>query len=221
MGKLLPRFGNATYSGSGALNPLMNDPDYETIGIGTRIFLGGGQGYVIGEGTQHDPKNRFGTIMVRGDCKRMDPEFLQGATFARYGTTLYVGVGIPIPILNRELVRRTAIKDEEILTNVVDYGVPRRDRPKLSQVSYEELKSGTITINDRRVKVSSLSSLPKAEKIAEKLKSWIDKADFYPSAPVERLPIDTPCRPMKQSKLEEESLHSSRSEHSEQRRSRQ
>ncbi len=54
MGKLLPHMRNATYSGAGELNPLMNDPDYETIGIGTRIFLGGGQGYVIGEGTQHE-----------------------------------------------------------------------------------------------------------------------------------------------------------------------
>jgi uncharacterized protein (DUF39 family) len=63
MGKLLPRFRNATFSGSGELNPLMNDPDYETIGLGTRIFLGGGQGYVIGEGTQHNPSSRLGTII--------------------------------------------------------------------------------------------------------------------------------------------------------------
>lgn len=75
MGKLLPHYRNATYSGAGALTPLMNDPDYETIGIGTRIFLGGTQGYVIGEGTQHDPQNKMGTIMVRGDCKKNGSEF--------------------------------------------------------------------------------------------------------------------------------------------------
>jgi uncharacterized protein (DUF39 family) len=222
MGKLLPRFGNATYSGSGALNPLMNDPDYETIGIGTRIFLGGGQGYVIGEGTQHDPRNRFGTIMVRGDCKRMDPEFLRGATFAKYGTTLYVGVGIPIPILSEELVRRTAVRDAEILTNIIDYGVPRRDRPKLGQVSYEELKSGTITISDRKVKVSSLSSLSTAKKIAETLKSQIENATFNLSAPVERLPTDTICKPMKLSDIvNDEDYNSTIPENPRQRRSRQ
>jgi uncharacterized protein (DUF39 family) len=77
MSKLLPRFRNATYSGAGELNPLMNDPDYETIGLGTRIFLGGAQGYVIGEGTQHSPKNLNGTLMVKGDAKKMSPEFLQ------------------------------------------------------------------------------------------------------------------------------------------------
>lgn len=198
MGKLLPRMKNATYSGAGELNPLMNDPDYETIGIGTRIFLGGTQGYVIGEGTQHDPQNRSGTIMVRGDAKKMSPEFLRGASFTKYGTTLYVGIGIPIPILNEGLAKKTAIRDEEIFTNVVDYGVPRRDRPVLARVSYKELKSGSITIGDRRIRVSSLSSLKTARKIAATLKRWIEEGEFYLTAPVERLPLDTVFKPMRQ-----------------------
>jgi len=198
MGKLLPKFRNANFSGSGALNPLMNDSDYETIGIGTRIFLGGGQGYVIGEGTQHDPRNRFGTLMVRGDCKKMSSDFIRGAAFTKYGTTLYVGIGIPIPLLNEELAKKTAILDEEILTDIVDYGIPRRGRPKLGKVSYKELKSGAITINDKKVRVSPLSSLKTARKIAEILKSWIENSSFYLSAPAESLPTDTVCKPMKQ-----------------------
>jgi len=198
MGKLLPRFRNASYSGAGALNPLMNDPDYETIGVGTRIFLGGAQGYVIGEGTQHDPNNRFGTIMVRGDCKKMSPEFINGGAFTKYGTSLYVGIGIPIPILNEGLAKKTALRDEEIFTDIVDYGVPRRARPKLGKVNYATLKSGEVTINDKRVKVSSLSSLKKARKIAETLKSWIENGSFYLSAPAETLPTDSVCNPMKQ-----------------------
>ncbi len=198
MGKLLPRLRNATFSGAGELNPLMNDPDYETIGIGTRIFLGGTQGYVISEGTQHDPRNRFGTIMVRGNAKKMSPEFLRGASFTRYGTTLYVGLGIPIPILNEGLAKKTAIKDEEIFTNVVDYGVPRKNRPKLAEVSYKELKSGSITVNDQRIRVSSLSSLKTARKIAGTLQSWITHGEFFLTAPVERLPIDSVFKPMPQ-----------------------
>jgi uncharacterized protein (DUF39 family)/CBS domain-containing protein len=200
MGKLLPRFRNATYSGAGALNPLMNDPDYETIGIGTRIFLGGGLGYVIGEGTQHDPGNRMGTIMVRGDCKKMSPEFIRGASFTKYGTTLYVGMGIPIPILNEGIAKKVAIRDEEIFTDVIDYGIPRRGRPKLRKVSYEELKSGKIAIKDRTVKVSSLSSLKKARIIAETLKDWIENGLFYLSTPSQTLPTDTICKPAKQTR---------------------
>jgi uncharacterized protein (DUF39 family)/CBS domain-containing protein len=198
MGKLLPRFRNASYSGAGELNPLMNDPDYETIGIGTRIFLGGAQGYVLGEGTQHDPTNSYGTIMVRGDCKQMSPEFISGGAFTKYGTSLYVGIGIPIPILNERLAKKTALRDEEIITDIVDYGVPRRDRPKLGKVDYATLKSGKVTINDREIKVSSLSSLKKARKIAVILKSWIENGSFYLSAPVETLPIDSVCKPMRQ-----------------------
>ena len=159
MSKLLPRMRNATFSGAGELNPLMNDPDYETIGFGTRIFLGGGQGYVIGEGTQHSPKNLNGTLMVKGDAKKMSSEFLQGGAFTRYGTSMYVGLGIPIPILNEGLAKKTGIRDSEIFTDVVDYSVPRRDRPKLKQVSYKELKSGSITVNDKKIRVSSLSSI--------------------------------------------------------------
>jgi len=200
MGKLLPHFRNATYSGSGALNPLTNDPDYETLGVGTRILLGGGQGYIIGEGTQHNPGNLFGTLMVRGDCKNMSPEFIQGAAFTRYGTTLYVGIGVPIPILNKGLAKKVSITDGEVFTDVVDYGVPRRERPKLGSVSYRELKSGRITIQDRDVRVSPLSSLKKARVIAETLKTWIEKASFYLSGPVERLPTDTAFKPMKQTR---------------------
>jgi L-aspartate semialdehyde sulfurtransferase len=198
MGKLLPHMRNATFSGAGELNPLMNDPDYETIGMGTRIFLGGAQGYVIGEGTQHEAKSLNGTLMVRGNAKKMNTEFLRGATYTKYGTTLYLGLGIPIPILNEGLAKKTSIQDEEIFTNVVDYGVPRRDRPKLAKVSYKELKSGAVTVGDRKIRVSSLSSLKTARKVSETLKSWIQNGEFYLTAPVERLPLDSVFKPMKQ-----------------------
>jgi CBS domain-containing protein len=136
--------------------------------------------------------------MVQGNCKKMKPDLLQGAAFAHYGTTLYVGLGIPIPILNKGLAKKTAIRDEEIFTSVVDYGVPRRDRPKLRKVSYKELKSGVITIGDKRVRVSSLSSLKKAKKIAGTLKEWIENGSFSLTAPVERLPSDSVFKPMRQ-----------------------
>jgi len=108
-------------------------------------------------------------------------------------------MGIPIPILNEGLAKKTSLRDEEIFTDIVDYGVPRRGRPKLGKVSYATLKSGEVTINERKIKVSSLSSLKKARKIAETLKSWIENGTFYLSAPVETLPTDSVCNPMRQS----------------------
>jgi uncharacterized protein (DUF39 family) len=198
MGKLLPHFGNAHYSGSGCLNPLCNDPDYETIGIGTRIFLGGGIGYIIGEGTQHNPQQGFGTLFLKGDLKQMNSEYLKGGYFEGYGVSLFVGVGIPIPILNENLAKKTAIRDENIFTNVIDYGIPRRKRPVLKKISYKELKSGIIHLNGKDIKCSSLSSLFYARKIATQLKEWINQGLFILTSPAERLSIKRIFKPMKQ-----------------------
>lgn len=196
MGTLLPGFGNVTYSGAGQLSPLYKDKGFETIGIGTRIFLGGGIGYVIGEGTQHSPQTQFGTIMVRGDLKKMTPRYLRGATFHKYGTTLYVGVGIPIPILNLRIAESAALPDEQIQTNLLDYGIPSRNRPTVKKVSYLDLKSGEIYINDRKTPTSPLSSFKFAREIAETLKHWILERRFSLSRPVELLPRQRESKPL-------------------------
>ncbi len=198
MGTLLPRFGNATYSGSGTLSPIYNDPDYETIGVGTRIFLCGAQGYVIGNGTQHDPANSFGTLMVCGDLKAMSTDYLRAAILHKYGTSLYVGIGIPIPVLNEGIARKTAISDADIKTTILDYGVARRSRPELKTVSYGELKSGMIDLNGKEVRTSSMSSFFKAKEIATELAARIQKGAFELALPTARLPQQATQKPMKQ-----------------------
>jgi uncharacterized protein (DUF39 family)/CBS domain-containing protein len=198
MGKLLPEFGNAHYCGSGCLNPLSNDPDYETIGIGTRIFLGGGVGYIIGHGTQHNPQSGMGTLFVKGDLKQMSPEYLRGVNYEKYGTSMFCGVGVPIPILNEGLAKKTAIKDEDITTDIIDYGIPRRDRPVLGKTNYKELKRGQIKVNGKEIKCSSMSSLFYASKIAEELKQWIQEGKFFLNPPANTLPTDTEFHPMRQ-----------------------
>jgi len=55
MGVLKPNLGNANFCSAGYLSPLLCDPKYKTIGIGTKIFLGGGVGFVAFWGTQHNP----------------------------------------------------------------------------------------------------------------------------------------------------------------------
>ncbi|MEM3399547.1 MAG: homocysteine biosynthesis protein [Candidatus Micrarchaeia archaeon] len=197
MGALLPNFGNATYSGAGALSPLNNDPEYRTIGIGTRIFLGGGVGYVIGEGTQHNPKNALGTLMVRGDMKQMDARFVRGAYVNNYGASLYVGLGIPIPVIDEEMARRTGVSDAEIFTDIVDYSVQSRNRPSLGKVSYAQLKSGRIEVGGKRIKCYPLSSLHMAREVAEELKKMIEGGDFMLSQAVENLPREREFKPMK------------------------
>lgn len=196
MGTLLPEYGNVTFAGVGELSPLNNDPKYRTIGIGTRIFLCGAKGYIIGEGTQHSPP--YGTLMVKGNLKEMDPEYMRAAVFPAYGVTLFVGIGIPIPILDEEMARFTAIRDEEIETNIIDFGVPRRDKPVVRKVTYAELKSGKTEINGQEVRVSPLSSHYMAEKIAKELKNRVKEGRFFLTLPVERNPEKEVFKPMRQ-----------------------
>ena len=198
LGKLLPEFGNVTYSGAGELSPLINDRSFRTIGIGTRIFLGGAQGYIIGSGTQHCPENEFGTLMVQGDLKKMSARFLKAAIFKNYGPTLYIGLGVPIPVLDARVAADTGIGDGDIETNVLDYGIPSRDRPILRKVTYRELKSGQIDIDGRKVKTACLSNLSRARKIAETLKTWIIEGRFLLSGAVETLSSQGSSRPMVQ-----------------------
>jgi len=200
MGTLKPELGNANYCSAGQLSPLLNDPLYKTIGIGTRIFLGGGIGYIYWQGTQHNPavkrkKNGVpqvpaGTLAVQGDLKGMSREYLVGTSFQGYGVSLVVGLGIPIPILNEEIVTYTAVKDEDIFSQIVDYSedYPNGLSRSYGEVSYKQLKSGSIKIEGKDVPTASLSSYPKAVKIAEALKKWIKDKKFYLSEPVEGLP---------------------------------
>jgi len=200
MGVLQPHLGNATYATCGQLSPLMNDPYYEVIGIGTKIFLGGGVGYITWHGTQHNPKvprtergipkEGAGTIAVIGDLKKMSPEYLKGTSMTGYGATLSVGIGIPIPVLNERILRYTTVKDSEIYTQIVDYSkaYPQMASTILGQVSYAELNSGKITINGKEVPTGCLSSYHKARKIANILKEWIKKGEFLLTEAVAPLP---------------------------------
>ncbi|WP_048098201.1 homocysteine biosynthesis protein [Archaeoglobus sulfaticallidus] len=199
MGTLLPNYGNVTFAGTGEISPLNNDPEYRTIGLGTRIFLCGAEGYVIGEGTQHSPP--FGTLMVKGNLKEMDKKYMRAAVFPGYGVTMYIGIGIPIPVLDEEMARFTAVRDRDIETEIIDYAIPRRNRPVVRKVNYEELKSGKVEINGEEVRVSPLSSYSIAREIMIELKKRIEKGEFYLTSPVKRIPTKATFKPMRQKEI--------------------
>ncbi|MFY9942868.1 MAG: homocysteine biosynthesis protein [Desulfobacterales bacterium] len=200
MGTLKPRAGNANYCSAGQLSPLFNDPYYKTIGIGTRIFLGGATGFVTWAGTQHKPQakrtpkgvplNPAGTLWVMGDLKKMSTQWLMGASIQGYGCSLALGLGIPIPILNEEMAAYTAVSDEDIFTQIIDYGndYPEGVSRSYGQVSYAQLKSGFIDFQGKQVPTVPLSSTVKAREIAETLKDWIAKGQFLLGEPQCTLP---------------------------------
>jgi len=217
MGILKPNLGNANYSSAGQLSPLFNDPYYKTIGIGTRIFLGGGTGFITWQGTQYNPdvprtekgipSTGAATLAVIGDLKQMSPRWLVGTSVLGYGCSLTVGVGVPIPILSEEILQYTAVSDEDILAWVIDYSdaFPQLKSDILAEVSYAELKSGKIKIKGKDVPTASLSSYPRAVEIAGILKEWIQTGKFFLTEPVEPLPgveSGVTCKPLNERPIE-------------------
>jgi uncharacterized protein (DUF39 family) len=213
MGILKPNLGNANYCSAGQLSPLLNDPCYKTIGIGTRIFLGGGIGYVAWQGTQHAPnvlrsengvpKRPAGTLAVIGDLKQMNPRWLVGTTMLGYGVTMTVGIGVPIPILSEEILQYTAVTDEEIFTAIVDYSdaYPNVKPEVLGEVSYAQLKTGKIVVQGKELPAAPLSSYSRAVEIAGILREWILSGEFELTEPVAPLPgveSGTACKPLKE-----------------------
>jgi len=200
MGILKPNLGNITYCSAGQLSPLLNDPYYKTIGIGTKIFLGGGIGYVAWQGTQFNPgvtrgengvpKGGAGTLAVIGDLKQMSPRWLVGTSMLGYGPTLTVGIGVPIPILSEEILQYTTVTDDQIIGTVIDYSdaYPNLKNQPVGEVTYAQLKSGKVTIQGKKVPTASLSSYPRAVEIATTLKEWIKTGKFELIQPVASLP---------------------------------
>ncbi|MDD5037838.1 MAG: homocysteine biosynthesis protein [Dehalococcoidales bacterium] len=218
MGVLKPNLGNANFSTAGQLSPLLNDPCYKTIGIGTRIFLGGGTGFVAWQGTQHNPdvlrsengvpRRGAGTLAVIGDLKQMNSRWLVGISMLGYGCSLAVGIGVPIPILSEEILKYTTVTDSDIFAPVVDYSQAYSQlKPDiLGEVSYAQLKSGKIKVRGKEVPTASLSSYSRATEITTMLKEWIASGKFLLTQPVAPLPgveSGITVKPLKERPIEE------------------
>jgi uncharacterized protein (DUF39 family) len=208
LGHLKPNLQNATYCSAGQLSPLLNDPLYITIGVGSSVWLAGTRGHVYAEGTQHSPdcerepndvpSEGSGTLALTGDMKDMIPDFVRGTSFVGYGVSLAVGVGIPIPILNSEILKYTTVEDRDIYAPVIDYSVdyPERTGKVICKLNYEELKKGEVVIRDKKVEVGSLSSYSKALEISHLLKDEIKEGSFLLSKPMKRLALDQKMKPL-------------------------
>ncbi|EKQ71119.1 hypothetical protein OsccyDRAFT_1445 [Leptolyngbyaceae cyanobacterium JSC-12] len=200
LGPLQPRLGNAVYSNPGAIAPLLNDPDLQLVGVGTRIFLGGGIGYVAWEGTQHFPLQKrlpnrtpigpAATLALIGDAKQMDARWVRGCYFKSYGPSLMLGVGIPLPVLTEAAIAHCAVQDQDLVAPIVDFSIPRRVRPTFGLVSYAQLKSGRIVIDGKPVRVAPLASIYLSRQVALELKQWIETGKFYLTEPVAAISSD-------------------------------
>ncbi len=200
LGILQPRLGNAVFSNPGSVSPLLNDPNLESVGIGSRIWLAGAQGYVTWEGTQHFPLQKrlpndtpvgpAATLALIGDAKQMDSKWVRGCYFKGYGPSMMLGVGVPIPVLSEQTIAYCSVLDKDLVAPIVDFSIPRRVRPTFGLVSYAQLKSGKVSIDGRMVRVAPLASLYLARKVAIALQEEIRSGRFLLSEPVASLPRD-------------------------------
>lgn len=202
LGVLKPGMRNATYCSAGQLSPLLNDPSYETIGIGTAVWLAGAHGHVYAEGTQHAslcerepggvPSEGAGTLALTANMKEMRADFVRGISLLGYGASLSLGIGIPIPILNEKILAYTTVRDRDIYAPVIDYSkdYPERTGKVLCKVNYEECKSGELEIKGCKVETGSLSSYSKALEIAGLLADEIRRGEFLLQKPSKRLPLN-------------------------------
>jgi len=136
------------------------------------------------------PKRGAGTLAVIGDLKQMSPRWLVGTSMYGYGVSLTVGIGVPIPILDEEILRHTAVTDAEIFGAVIDYSdaYPNLKPDIIAEISYAELKSGAVKLQGKKVPTGSLSSYSRAVEIAETLKGWIKSGEFLLTEAVAPLP---------------------------------
>lgn len=207
MGVLQPNMGNVNYSTSGELSPLLKDPYLRTIGIGTKIFLAGAEGYIAWQGTQFAsgkprgengvPLSSAGTLAVIGDLKKMSTEYIRPAVFEKYGTSMFVGIGIPIPVLDSELLCNLSVRNKDIYTSIEDYSVQSSNKPTVAKCSYEELRSGNVFIEGRNIKTSPLSSLYKAREIARELKNRVANKSFTLQPPIAAFPKEAVLNSLK------------------------
>ncbi|WP_233142869.1 homocysteine biosynthesis protein [Marispirochaeta aestuarii] len=208
LGALKPAYGSLGYSSAGQLSPLLNDPWYRSIGIGSKVWLAGAPGIVYAPGTQHSPDaprgdtgvpvDGAGTLGLTGDLKQMDPEFVRGVSIRGYGVSLALGVAIPIPITGPEVLKGCTVRDEDIMAPVIDYAVdyPKNTGKVLTHVSYADLRRGEVRLFGRSVETGSLSSYAKALKAANLLADQIRAGDFTVNTPAAPLPATGSSSPM-------------------------
>ena len=205
MGTLIGKLENSTYNSSSFLNPLINDPYADLIGIGTKIWIAGSNGVITGHGSNHNPlqkRNEHGipigpgiTLSAIANIESMHSKWVRGGYIKSYGPVLYIGIGVPIPVLNEEIAKHISISDENIYSTIVDFSIPRRTKPIFGQCSYNELRTSTVMINKKPTLSAPLSSIAMAIEICNELKNTILKKDFLLSEKI--IPVNLNLEPKK------------------------
>jgi putative methanogenesis marker 16 metalloprotein len=107
----------ASISGCGEINPLEKDPEFDTIGVGTKVLFNGAVGFITGAGTRSsaDKPNLSGYASMRD----MDPKYVGGFNTSA-GPDVFCSWAITIPILNERVLTHASRTDDQIPLPIVD-----------------------------------------------------------------------------------------------------
>ncbi|NNF99887.1 MAG: methanogenesis marker 16 metalloprotein [Desulfobacteraceae bacterium] len=133
---LPPDLAGATACGCGEINPIQKDPGLKTIGIGTRVLVNGGIGYVTGAGTRSSTQRPCLTVVA--DMHSMNPEYM-GGFITSAGPEIIQTWAVPIPVLDADLLLTVKTLDEDIPLTMTDI----RGRKPLADVCYADLWQNT------------------------------------------------------------------------------
>jgi uncharacterized protein (DUF39 family) len=197
MGRLKANGANINYSTTGQNSPLLNDPSFKVIGIGTRIYFAGAQGYVSWYGTQFNsnrelnedgiPKKPAGTIATIADLKSVKSEYIKPIYLKGYGISLSIGIAVPIPILDKDILKSVLLSDAHITTEIIDYS--KNPKESIHEVTYQELSSGYVQIDGKKVKATNISNIKQADKLGKELKQEIKQGRFFLHEPIEKFTL--------------------------------
>lgn len=126
-----------TFCGCGELNPIENDPDLKTIGVGTRVLINGAQGFVTGAGTRSSAEKPNLTGVA--DMHQMNPEFMGGFTTG-HGPDIITTWAVAIPVLDLEMLTHILKTNDKIPLKVVDV----RSRLPIHEITYGQVWDNTI-----------------------------------------------------------------------------
>lgn len=124
-----------TTSGCGEVNPVENDPLLNVIGVGTRILVNGGEGFVIGQGTRSSKEKP--NLSVYADLKGMDAQYMGGFKTSKTPECI-TSVAVPIPVTNKTLPYLQVL-DEDVKLPLGEI----HDRVPFTNCSYADVWQGT------------------------------------------------------------------------------
>lgn len=125
-----------TVIGSGEVNPIQNDPDLRTIGVGTLAMVNDAPGVIVGGGTLSYPERP--NLSVVADMHAMKPEFMGGVVTSE-GVEVLNAISVPIPVLDEAvLAGLTGALDERLKLPVADV----HDRIAFAEITYADVWRG-------------------------------------------------------------------------------